>query len=110
VRIERGWPLLTVDTEVNGDSKSTHEGVLPWLDCWACRAGTRDNCPALAALVGPVPRKIFLAYTISTHLSLSPRKVGWQSCGVACLLVCFSEGEESAVFLLFFLFHAVIKD
>jgi hypothetical protein len=36
-----GWPLLTVETEVNGDSKSTNEG-------------TRDFCPALAALVGPV--------------------------------------------------------
>ncbi len=27
---------------------------LPWL-VWACRAGTRDFCSALAALVGPVP-------------------------------------------------------
>jgi hypothetical protein len=26
-----GWPLLTAETEVNGDSKSTNEGVLP---CW----------------------------------------------------------------------------
>jgi hypothetical protein len=32
-----GWPLLTIETEVNGDSKSRKEGVpkrffvLPWL-------------------------------------------------------------------------------
>ncbi len=33
------------------------KGVLPWLVRWACRAGTRDFCSALAALVavvGPV--------------------------------------------------------
>ncbi len=28
-----GWPLLTVETEVNGDSKSTNERGLPWLVC-----------------------------------------------------------------------------
>ncbi len=28
--------------------------VLPWLVTWDCRAGTRDFCSALAALVGPV--------------------------------------------------------
>ncbi len=36
-----GWPLLTVETEMNGDSKSTMKGDLPWLvvgsldsSCW----------------------------------------------------------------------------
>jgi hypothetical protein len=53
-RLERGGPC-SVETEVNGDTKSTKmKGVLSWLSCWACRAGTRDFCPALAALVGPV--------------------------------------------------------
>ncbi len=28
------------------------EGVLPWLVLWACRAGTREFCPPLAALAG----------------------------------------------------------
>jgi hypothetical protein len=27
----KGWPLLTVETGVNGDSKNTNEMVLPWL-------------------------------------------------------------------------------
>jgi hypothetical protein len=26
-----GWPMLTVETEVNGDSKSTNERVLGWF-------------------------------------------------------------------------------
>jgi hypothetical protein len=40
-RDHRGeWPLLTVETEVNGDSKSTNERGYPWLVRWARRAGT----------------------------------------------------------------------
>jgi len=35
-------------------------GVLPWLVRWTCRTGTRDFCPALAALVGPVENIYFL--------------------------------------------------
>ncbi len=35
-------------------------GVLPWLDRWACRAGTRDFCSALAALIGRVQNIVFL--------------------------------------------------
>jgi hypothetical protein len=46
------WPLLTVETEVNDDSKSTNE--YKWPVRWACHAGTRDFCPVLAALVSPV--------------------------------------------------------
>jgi hypothetical protein len=36
------------------------KGVLPWLVDWACRAGTRDFCSALAAQVGPVQNIFFL--------------------------------------------------
>ncbi len=47
-RPERGaWPLLTVETELNGVQM---KGVLPWLAHWARRAGTRDCYPVLAAL------------------------------------------------------------
>jgi hypothetical protein len=35
------------------------KGVLPWLVHWACHAGTRDFCSALAALVGPVQNNFF---------------------------------------------------
>ncbi len=84
-----GWPLLTVETEANGDSMSTR--VLPWLVRWARRAGTRYVCPALAALVGHIQNTFFSSpYTISIHLSPSPSKLSRQSCRVTCLLICVS--------------------
>jgi hypothetical protein len=43
-----------------GTQRGQVKGVLPWLVCWACRAGTRDLCPALAALVGTVQYIFFL--------------------------------------------------
>jgi hypothetical protein len=51
----QGWPLLLVETEVNGDSKSTNERG-PSLIGWACRAVKRYICSALVALVGPVKK------------------------------------------------------
>ncbi len=45
-----GWPLLTVETEVKGDSKRINERS-PFLD-GLLHAGTRDFCSALAVLVG----------------------------------------------------------
>jgi hypothetical protein len=53
------WPLLTVDIEGMGTQRVQMKGVLPWLVRWACRAGTRAFCSALAALVGPVHRTLF---------------------------------------------------
>ncbi len=51
-----GWPLLTVKTEVNGDSRSTYE--MPWLIGWlvgfVMPVRTIALRPALAALAGPV--------------------------------------------------------
>ncbi len=54
----------TVQTEANGDSKSR----IPWLVCWARRAGTGiiDFCLALAALVSLV-QDITLFHFISPH-------------------------------------------
>jgi hypothetical protein len=36
------------------------KGVLTWLVHWACRAGTKDICSSLAALVGSVENIVFL--------------------------------------------------
>jgi hypothetical protein len=36
------------------------QGVLPCLVRWASRAGTRDFCSALAAIVGPIQNILFL--------------------------------------------------
>ncbi len=95
-RLERGGGggLLTIKTEENEDSKSTNERVLPWLVHWACRAGTRDFCPASAALVSPVQNIFSSPCTTSIHLSPSPSKLDRQSCCVACLLICVSESTS----------------
>ncbi len=71
-----GWSLLTVKTEANRDSLSTYERgpSLVGLLGLSCTAGTREFCPALAALVGPVAN--ILPNTILLHLSPSPRKLG----------------------------------
>jgi hypothetical protein len=43
-----------------GISRVQMKGVLPLLIRWSCRAGTKDFCPALAALVGHVQNIFFL--------------------------------------------------
>ncbi len=45
-------PLLTVETEVNGDSMSTNERGPSLVGSLGYPASTRDFCLALAALVG----------------------------------------------------------
>jgi hypothetical protein len=53
------------------------KGVLSWLVRWVCRAGTRDICSALAALVGQIQNNFFLTvYTISIPFSPSHSKLG----------------------------------
>ncbi len=66
--------LGMVETEANGDSMRTNEGVLPWFVRRALRASTRDCCPAVNDLVCPV--KVFnsLTYTVSIHLFPLPSK------------------------------------
>jgi hypothetical protein len=83
-----GWPMLTVKTEVNGDSKRTNERGLR-LVRWACCAGTRV-CSASAAVVGPVQDIFFPLYTIKILLSPSSSKLGRGSCWVFFLFVCVS--------------------
>ncbi len=75
-------------------------GVLPWLVRWAWCAGTRDFCPALAALVGPVQNIFSSLYTISIHLSPLPSKLGRQPC---CLLVRVSGQAAAGLSLSVFL-------
>ncbi len=47
------------------------KGVLPWLVRWAHRGVSRDYCPALAALDGPV-QNIFLLTTVHFFNSFVP--------------------------------------
>ncbi len=61
-----GWPLLTVETELNGDSKSTNErGPLPWLVCGAVLP-VQEILFCLGSLVSTVENIFFSPYTIST--------------------------------------------
>jgi hypothetical protein len=48
------------------------KGVLLWLVHGACRAGTRDFCPALAALVVPVQNIFSLTKTLLYFISFVP--------------------------------------
>ncbi len=50
-----------------GAQRGQMKGVLSWFVRWACRAGTRDFCSSLAALVGLVQNIFFLTvhYLIS---------------------------------------------
>jgi hypothetical protein len=84
-----GWPLLTVETEVNWESKSANERgpSFAGLLGLSCRYSTRYFCSALAALVGPVQNIFSSPCTISILLSPSPSKMGRQPCWVACLSV-----------------------
>jgi hypothetical protein len=69
------------------------KGLLPWLVCWACHAGTRDFCSALAALVGSVQNIFFLSVHFFYFCVPSLSKLGRQPCWVAYLFICVSGGE-----------------
>ncbi len=78
-----GWPLLTVETEVNGDSKSTN-AICPsmmgssGLLCGYKRFLFRLGC----SLVGPVQQNMFTSpYTISNHLIPLPSKLAGSRAG-----------------------------
>ncbi len=62
--------------------------VLPWLVCWARRAGTIDSCPALAVLVSPVQNIIFLTahfFTLLVPIAQQPA----QAVVLGRLSLCF---------------------
>ncbi len=73
-------PLLTVETELDGDSKRTNERGPFLVGLLGCRPGTRDFCSALAALDGPV-KKFFLA----VHYFISFVPIAQQAGQVAVL-------------------------
>jgi hypothetical protein len=52
------------------------KGVLSWLVRWACRAGTRDFCSALAALFGPVQNVFFLIVHYLNSFVLAAQQAG----------------------------------
>ncbi len=51
------------------------KGILPRLVRWACRTGTRNLYPALAALASPV--QIIFFRNADFHFMVSHRTVAW---------------------------------
>ncbi len=58
-RLERGGPCWLLKLRWMGTQRGHMIGVLPWLVGWTRRAGTKDFCPALAALVSQIQNIIF---------------------------------------------------
>jgi hypothetical protein len=57
--------MVAVETEANGDSRSTtYERGPFFVGFWVWRAGTREFCSTLAALVGPVQNIFFPHRTV----------------------------------------------
>jgi hypothetical protein len=83
-----GWPLLTVETEVNGNSKRQMKrgSFLVGSLSLSCRY---KRFFVLPWLLYSAQYKIFFSssYIISIPLSPSASKLGRQPCWVACLLV-----------------------
>jgi hypothetical protein len=67
----KGSKLLTGETEVNGDSKSTNERGSSLVGC------TRDVCSTLAALVGPVQNIYFLNVYFFSSFVPGHRPASW---------------------------------
>jgi hypothetical protein len=70
-RLEIGGPRFTVETAVNGDSKSTMKGVLSLLFRWACLVGTRDFCFCLGCSSQPSTKYFFPHRTLFPFLCAS---------------------------------------
>jgi hypothetical protein len=60
-----GWPLMTVETEANGDLWSTNERGSSTVGSLGCRAGKRHFYSAYVALVSPVQMFFSSPHTFS---------------------------------------------
>jgi hypothetical protein len=97
-----GWPMLTVGTEVNGDSKSTNErgpSLVGSLDslCSYNRFLPCHGCFSQPSTKYKIPHR-----TLFTLLVPSPSKLGRQACWVACLIVSGSNNVSFSIVKLCF--------
>jgi hypothetical protein len=84
------WLLLTVKTEVNGDSGSTYERVHSLVGSLSLSCRYKRFLSCLGSSIRSDSKYSSSPYTISIHLSPLPSKLDSQPCWVTCLLVCFS--------------------
>ncbi len=91
-----GWPLLTVETWVNGDSKSTNERnpSLVGSLVLSCRYKRFLFCLGCSSRTTVVQNIFFLTVHYIDSLTPSPSNLGMQPCWVTCLLVRVS-GDDN---------------
>jgi len=90
-RLERGAPCWLLKLRWMGTQRGHMIGVLPWLVGWTRRAGTKDFCPALAALVSQIQNIIFHRTLFHFNSPHRPCNLERQACRVACLCVSRSD-------------------
>ncbi len=97
-RLERGGPLLTVETEVNGVSKSTNEKGPSLVGLLDSSCVPVQQIFALPWLLQSAQYKILFSspHTFSLYQTPSPRNLGRQACWVACL--CVSSGHSWQIY------------
>jgi hypothetical protein len=100
-----GWPLLTVETDMHGDSKITNERG-PSLAFFR-RAGTIDFFHALAALVSPVENIIFLDAHFFTLLVSIAHQTG-QAGVLGHLSLCLRIGHSVMLQYLKYLQYVIV--
>ncbi len=77
----KGWPLLAVETDANGDSGWTYERGPSLAGLMGSSCSTSYFCPVLTALVGPIQHVYFplrIQYFVNS-LFPSPSKLHGQA-------------------------------
>ncbi len=93
--IREGWLLLTAETKVNGDSKSTNERG-PSLGCFiGLVVPVQEFFSCLGCSSRPSTKYFFLTIYYYNLYVPSPSKLGRQSCWLACLSICVSGHAQS---------------
>ncbi len=87
-RLEEGWPLLTFETEANGDSGDSWSTFERGPSLVGSLGLSIDFCSALAALVGPEQNIIFLTAHFFTLLVPIAQQSG-QAVALGRLSLCF---------------------
>ncbi len=108
-----GQPLLTAETEVNGESMSTNERGSSQVCSLVGSSGLSYPYKRFLFSLGLSSRpssQIFFSsqYTISILLSSSLSKLGRQPCWVAYLLVCVSSSRHSGNQTLFYCIDLIL--
>jgi hypothetical protein len=98
-----GWPLLTVETEVNGDLNSTNERDPSLVGFVGLFMPVQEICSALAALLGPVQNIFFLTlhyfdfYVLIAQQAGQATMLGRLPLSMCLWLLAWTSGGERGV-------------